>query len=64
MTARTGNGATSAFTLTDDEVLALVRNVAHMSTTPGDTFPTAMAAWKRLQARAEDILNDQRASRR
>lgn len=63
MTSWDGNGPTPPFSLTDDEVRALVRNIAYMSTTPADTFGDAMRAYQKLQARAEEIINAERARR-
>lgn len=60
-----GNGRTPAgLTLTDSEVLVLMRagTISIPAGSP-DQLP-ALRVWQRLQRRAEDILNEQRATRR
>lgn len=62
MSARDGNGPSLGFTLSDDDVLALVRNIC-IETTPADTYMPAIRAYQHLQSRAEEILNEQRPTR-
>ncbi len=64
MNAWTGNGPTPPFTLTDDEVLALMRTVTPDSTLDPNYLVSGLTVWRKLEARAEDILNEQRAARR
>lgn len=51
------------FTLTDDEVLALASQ-AQVTGLPSNTLAPAVNVMHRIRARAEDILNEQRAARR
>lgn len=61
----TGNGPTPPFTLTDDEVLALIASTEITKRALDQpTLLTALSARQRMEARAEDILNEQRAARR
>lgn len=54
----------ATFELRDDEVLTLIR-VGTINLPAGSPDQvSAMRVWQRLQRRAEDILNEQRASRR
>lgn len=62
MNAWDGNGPSLGFTLSDDDVLALVRNTC-IDSTPADTYMPAIRAYQHLQNRAEEILNEQRANR-
>ncbi len=66
MSAWDGSGHRPAgLTLDDEEVLALVSSVAvTIDTTHPEQLVPAMVVWRRIQQRAEDILNEQRASRR
>jgi len=64
-TAWTGNGPTPDFTLTDDEVLALIASTeVTQRALDRPTLLAALSARQRMEARAEDILNEQRAARR
>ena len=55
---------TPGFTLDDDEVLNLVRFAEINLEAHEAGFLPTLTIWKRLQARAEDILNEQRAAGR
>ena len=47
----------------NDEILALARHI-ELTTTHTDTLALAVGAFQRIQAAAEGVLNDDRASRR
>jgi len=63
MTQWNGSGYESELTLTDDEVLTLIRSTQIKIDEQSPDLVPAMIVWRKLQQRAEDILNAERAER-
>lgn len=59
-----GNGPRLSFGLDDGEVLALVRAGTITLDSNSPQLVAAVTVWRKLQMRAEDILNEQRANSR